>query len=143
LYKERGYFHQRFFLYRRKIMARKRAGEVSKSDVIRNMAEANPEVGPTELARMILGKHGVQVSPAMISTVLSKARANNAPARKVGRPRNEPATLATSTPVAATPAPSVSSLNLDVLIRVKRLADELGGIDQTKKTLEALSQIVG
>jgi hypothetical protein len=143
LYKERGYFHQRFFLHRRKIMARKRAGEVSKSDVIRTMSAAHPEVGPTELARMILGKHGLQVSPAMISTILSKERANGAPARKVGRPRSEPVAPVATPVVVAPQAPPASTLDLNMLIRLKQLSDEIGGVNQTKNTLEALSQILG
>ena len=123
-------------------MARKRAGGTSKSDLIRSTSAANPEAGPTEIAKQIQTEHNIKVSPAMVSTVLSQDRTRGGKPAKRGRPPK-----ATSKPgrkPAATTRASnaASAFSLDTLVRIKKLADEMGGVNEAKRALDALSQIL-
>lgn len=123
-------------------MARGNNGGFNKSELIRQFYEANPTAGPTELARMIEKQHGVKVSPAFVSTVLSHARSSGkSNVRKPGRPLKTVAVAAL--PAASAPAaPAVfSGLSLDTLMRAKQLANELGGVEQAKGALDALVQL--
>jgi hypothetical protein len=114
-------------------MAKKKAGGASKSDLIRTTSAANPTVGPTEIAKMIQTAHNVKVSPAMVSTVLSQDRSRgNSPAKR-GRP---PAAKRAGRPAGG------GNFSWDALVRIKKLADELGGVAEARRALDALSQII-
>jgi len=122
-------------------MARKRAGGPSKSDLIRTTSAENPEAGPTEVAKLIQTAHNIKVSPAMVSTVLSQDRTRGGKPAKRGRPPK--ATGGRGRKAAASTARSGGGVSVDTLVRIKQLADEMGGVDQARKALDALSQILG
>lgn len=135
-------------------MARKaRAGGVSKSDLIRKTFADNPTAGPTEVAKLIQDSQNVKVSPAMVSTVLSQDRNRGGKPAKRGRPKKDASAAASSTPSAAPakaspgrPAAAAkpsADVSISTLIRVKKLSEELGGIEQAKAALDALSRILG
>lgn len=121
-------------------MARKRAGGPSKSDLIRTASKENPEAGPTEVAKLIQSAHNIKVSPAMVSTVLSQDRTRGGKPAKRGRP---PKATAGKASRKAAASPARSGVSVDTLVRIKQLADEMGGVDQARKALDALSQILG
>ncbi len=112
-------------------MAKKKSGGASKSDVIRTTSAENPGVGPTELAKLIQSAHNIKVSPAMVSTVLSQDRSRGGKPARRGRP-----------PKARRATRGGSDLSVDVLVRIKKLADEIGGVDEARRALDALSQIM-
>ncbi len=117
-------------------MAKKRSGGISKSDMIRTTSAENPTAGPTEIANLIQKVHNVKVSPAMVSTVLSQDRSRgNAPARR-GRP---PAAKKAGRPRSNS---SGDRMSVDALVRIKKLADEMGGVEEARRALDALSQIM-
>lgn len=122
-------------------MARKRAGGPSKSDLIRTASTENPEAGPTEIAKMIQTAHNIKVSPAMVSTVLSQDRTRGGKPAKRGRPPK--AAAAGKGRKAAAAGSKAGGVSVDTLVRIKQLADEMGGVDQARKALDALSQILG
>lgn len=127
-------------------MARKRAGGPSKSDLIRTTSAENPSAGPTEIAKMIQSAHNTKVSPAMVSTVLSQDRTRGGKPAKRGRPPK--ATGAKAGRKAASSAGRSGGgggggVSIETLVRIKQLADEMGGVDQARKALDALSQILG
>lgn len=136
-------------------MARKRAGETSKSDLIRSTSAENPTAGPTEVARMIQTAHSIKVSPAMVSTVLSQDRTRGGKPAKRGRPpksesgsNGKSASASSSSASSASklgrkPAAQAGGVTIETLLRIKKLADELGGVNEAKKALDALSQILG
>lgn len=131
-------------------MPRKANSNVNKSGLIRDYARTNPGVGPTELARIIEQSHGVRISTAMVSTVLSNDRNRGAGPVRRGRP---PMNAASAQPVAAAPATSfptapaqqpamVGGISLDTLIQFKQLADQVGGVDKARTALDTLSRIL-
>ncbi|MGN6544622.1 MAG: hypothetical protein ACTHK7_06215 [Aureliella sp.] len=122
-------------------MARTRAGGPSKSDLIRTASTENPEAGPTEIAKMIQTAHNIKVSPAMVSTVLSQDRTRGGKPAKRGRPPK--AAAAGKGRKAAAAGSKAGGVSVDTLVRIKQLADEMGGVDQARKALDALSQILG
>ncbi len=115
-------------------MAKKKSGGVSKSDLIRTTSAENPKAGPTEVATLIQTSHGVKVSPAMVSTVLSQDRSRGGKPARRGRP-----------PKAGRPGRKSdgSKLSIDALVRIKKLADEMGGVAEARRALDALSQLMG
>lgn len=130
-------------------MARKgRGGGVSKSELIRQAHAASPTAGPTEIAKAILASNNIKISPAMVSTVLSQDKSRGGKPGKRGRPKKS-ATEAAGAPKKrgrGRPAAAKSSegdVSINTLVRVKKLTEELGGIDKAKAALEALSRILG
>jgi hypothetical protein len=120
-------------------MARKRAGGASKSELIRTTSAENPSAGPTEIAKLIETAHSVSVSPAMVSTVLSQDRTRGGKPAKRGRP---PKSAAKTTRKKAGAKEGRSDLSIETLLRVKKLADEMGGVNEAKKALDALATIL-
>lgn len=117
-------------------MARKKAGGANKSELIRNAKSENPSAGPTEIAALIQSNHNVKVSAAMVSTVLSQDRTRGGKPAKRGRPPKSTKGRKSSA------KGSQGELSIETLLRIKKLADDLGGVSEAKKALDALSQIL-
>lgn len=123
-------------------MARKRGGGASKSDLIRSTSAENPSAGPTEVAKLIQSTHSIKVSPAMVSTVLSQDRTRGGKPAKRGRPpkaAGKPGRKAAATAASG----RNSGVSIETLVRIKKLADEMGGVNEAKRALDALTQILG
>ena len=116
-------------------MARKKASGPSKSELIRTTKEENPTAGPTEIASMIEANHKVKISAAMVSTVLSQDRSRGGKPAKRGRPPK-------SAKANRKNGSGGSGFSIETLLRIKKLADEMGGVDKARKALDALSQIL-
>lgn len=128
-------------------MARKRGGGSSKSDLIRTTNAENPTAGPTEIAKLIQTAHNIKVSPAMVSTVLSQDRTRGGKPAKRGRPSKASAKAGGKAGgkagrKASSAAGGRSGVSVDTLVRIKKLADEMGGVAEARKALDALSQIL-
>jgi hypothetical protein len=106
-------------------MARRAAGGSSKSAAIRAYKTANPDAGPKEIAES-LGKNGVKVSAAFVSTVLSNARRKARKGRRKGGRRGG---RAAGDPFAH-------------LVQAKRLSDQMGGVEKARAALDALARIL-
>ena len=119
-------------------MAKKKSGGASKSDLIRTTSAENPSAGPTDVAKLIQTAHGVKVSPAMVSTVLSQDRSRGGKPARRGRPPNS----SKRGRVAKTSGAKSGNLSIDALVRIKKLADEMGGVDEARRALDALSKIM-
>ena len=113
-------------------MAKKKSGGASKSDLIRTTSAENPTAGPTEIAKLIQTAHSIKVSPAMVSTVLSQDRSRGGKPAKRGRPPRAASRVSRGS----------GNLSIDVLVRIKKLADEMGGVAEARRALDALSQIM-
>lgn len=118
-------------------MAKKKSGGASKSELIRTTSAENPTAGPTEVAKLIQTAHNVKVSPAMVSTVLSQDRSRGGKPAKRGRPPKS-----VSSASKAGRASGGGNLSIDALVRIKKLADEMGGVAEARRALDALSQIM-
>jgi hypothetical protein len=115
-------------------MAKKAAAGPNKSKAIRDYKSKNDGAGPKEIAEA-LGKDGVKVTPAFVSTVLSNDRRK---AGKPGRRRRRGGRRAVGRP-----AGGMGGSSFDRLVQAKRLADQMGGVDKARAALDALARILG
>jgi hypothetical protein len=102
------------------------AEKVNKSQAIRDFAEANPKVGPTDTATA-LTEQGIDVSPAMVSQVKLKMKQ-----KKGGRRRKK---------AAAPSQPAGETFELSTLVKAKKLAEQMGSIDKAQAALAALAKL--
>jgi hypothetical protein len=102
-------------------VARRAAGGPTKSELIRSYKKSHGGAGPTEIAAA-LSKDGSKVSPQFVSTVLSNDR-------RKGRKRRR--------------AKAAGNDSVQTLVLAKKLADQMGGIDQARTALNALARILG
>jgi hypothetical protein len=59
--------------------------KINKSEKIREFITANPDVGPSEVARQVSEQTGAKVSAAFVSTIKQKMKGGNGKAKR-GRP---------------------------------------------------------
>lgn len=100
---------------------------ISKSKAIRDYMAAHPSAGPSAVADA-LSKEGIKVSAAFVSTVKSMAKKRK-PGGRVGRPRK------------AKSAAAGAQFSVSELLSAKKLADELGSLEQAKAALDALAKL--
>jgi len=113
-------------------MAKKAKSGPNKSLEIRNYKSANPTATPKEVAEA-LGKSGVSVSAQFVSTVLSNARKKGGKVGRRGRkPGRKPGMAAAG-----------GGSSIENLIRAKKFADSLGGVDQARAAINAIAQLLG
>ncbi len=113
---------------KKKKATRKKKARVNKSQVVRDYMAANPEVGPKGVSAA-LKKKGIKVSPQMVSTIKTKAKKKSS-GKKRGRPAKKKL------------ARRAGGLNIDTLVKAKKLADRMGGVDKAKEALDALAKLV-
>lgn len=108
-------------------MAKRASGGVNKSQEIRKVFEANPDMSAKEVIETLKGK-GVDVKPGLVYLIKGKLSGRKRRRRRKARQ------------VAAVAA-RVSS-NSDVLgtiKKIKSLADDVGGIRKLKELVEVLA----
>src|SRR5829696_8310970 len=102
---------------------RSRKGGPTKSQLIRDYMDANPNDGPQAVAAALKTAHGLSVTPQFVSTVKSNAKRKNG---KRGRKPGRPAAAAASANGGG------AKLSIDVLMAAKRFAQQLGGVGKAK-----------
>ncbi len=109
-------------------MAKKAAakGGPNKSSAIRDYKAANPTASPKEIAEA-LGKSGIVVSAQFVSTVLSNAKKKGG---KIGKRGPKPGRKA-----------GAVGGSLEQLLKAKKMAEDLGGIDNALAALNVLAQL--
>ena len=118
-------------------MANKGEKKINKSKLIRDTKRDNPSLGPTDMSAMLKETHGVDINPAMISTVLSQDRIRGGKPLRRGRPPKG-SKKSDSAPKANS---SSEGLSIESLVQAKLLADKMGGIGEAKAALDALSRL--
>ncbi len=108
-------------------MARKSKSGVNKSQAIRDYITANPKSKPKEIVEALTAQ-GVEVSPAFVSTLKSndKRKGGKGPGRR-GRPAGSKS--------------GGSVLGVESLVQAKSFADKVGGIENAREILSALSKL--
>jgi hypothetical protein len=123
-------------------MAKKAAASgINKSEVIREYKSKNPGMGPKAIAEKLKTDHGEEVSAQFVSTVLSMAKKRDDKGgvrRGRGRP---PGSGKAATATKAAGKPTVG-LSLELLLKAKKLASELGGVEEAKAALDALARVI-
>ena len=109
-------------------MAKKRGRRrVNKSQAIRDYLQQDPGATPKQIVAG-LAERGVKVSEGLAGNVkYTSGGARRGTGRRRGRPR--------------TRRVAVNTLSAQDLVEAKKLADQLGGIEQARKALEALEQL--
>ncbi len=111
-------------------MARKK---VTKSSLIRKFVADMPNAGPTEIAKALKDKHDITVTAAMVSTVKSQDKSRGGSPKRIGRPVTRMVTPA---------ALNGSHVSVEAMLKVKKVANEIGGIQEAKHALNALEQLI-
>jgi hypothetical protein len=110
----------------------------TKTGAIKAALNAHPNLMPKDIAEMLQAQ-GWDVRAQLVSVVKSNL--------KTAKGKKKATKSAAKTPAAApAKAPSAakdSAISLDSLKKAKELAAELGGIDEAKAALAALSELLG
>lgn len=122
-------------------MAKKSSG-ASKSQVIRDYCEANPKAKPKEVAEA-LATQGFVVTPQFVSTIRSNAKRKKT-ARRPGRPAGSASTKRAGRGSASRPAAAKGKedVSIDSLLKAKKIVQEMGGVEDARKALDALSKLM-
>ena len=120
-------------------MPRKAASEgPNKSALIREYKTKDANIGPKAIVSKLKSEHGIEVSAQFVSTVLSQAKKKSGKKGRRGRPPGS------GKAAKASPAKATSGgLSVELLLKAKKLANELGGVEEAKAALDALARIVG
>jgi len=123
----------------------KKSGGVSKSGAIRDYYAANPNAKPMEVSSK-LAEQGIEVTPAFVSTVRSTDKRKGKPGRKASKKRSVKRSARVASKTAAPPRASKTAatgeVSLDSLLKVKRIVEEMGGVDDAKTALTALEKLM-
>jgi hypothetical protein len=115
-------------------MARKgQAGDVNKSEEIRQLIKANPKITATEAVNT-LAERGIEIGPGLFYFNKGKMKGRRGRRRKIQR---KVATVMSNGAMAATPAKSDV---LGTIKKVKGLAVEVGGLRKLAELVAALSE---
>jgi hypothetical protein len=108
-------------------MARPAAGEINKSEKIREYLGEHRRAKPAQVVEA-LAEQGVAVNAQYVSMVRGSMKK-----RKKKRGPKAAATTAT--------AGGSNQFSLNTLVHAKRLADQLGGVTKAKEALDALARL--
>lgn len=117
------------------------ASGINKSEVIREYKSKNPGMGPKAIAEKLKADHGEEVSAQFVSTVLSMAKKRDDKG-EVRRGRGRPPGSGKAATAAKSTTKASGGLSVDVLIKAKKLANELGGVEEARAALDALARII-
>lgn len=126
----------------------------NKSQAIRDYHAANPSVKPAAVSAALVAE-GVVVTPAFVSTVLSTDKRKGGPKskRKSAKVAPKAKMVAKGAPKAVSKrgrpagvkaaAKSTGEVSLDSLIAVKKIVEQMGGVDDARNALLALEKLMG
>lgn len=114
-------------------MAKKSA--VNKSQAIRDYMKANPKAKPRDVVSAMSAK-GIKVSAQFVSTVKSTSKKSGGAPKRRGRP-------AGSTSKAGKKATSTggATVSVDALLKMKRVVEDFGSIEEAKSALQTLERL--
>jgi len=119
-------------------MAKKGAGEVNRTQAIRDYLTEHPGAMPKEI-QQALSERGITVSPGLVSVVKYGGR-NKGKGKKGGRQAAaKPAEVAKRT--SARRSGQGGKLSFDDLLQARQFVEQVGGIDQARAALDALEQL--
>ena len=117
-------------------MAKKKSGK-SLSQSIRDHLQANPSATPNQIVAA-LAKKGIKVSPGLASNI--KYTSGLSAKKKTGKKKS--ATVRRGAPKKKAAAKrGAAALTVEDLLEAKKLVNDLGGIDEVRKALDALERL--
>jgi hypothetical protein len=112
-------------------MAKKRAKSGrrdNKSAAIRDYVKSHSGEGPTAIAAALNAAHGWNIKPAYVSMIKSKMVRG----KRAGKRRMRAAAAAVG-----------AGVSENALLQAKRLAEQLGGVQEAKAAVDLLSRLTG
>lgn len=118
-------------------MAKKKSGP-NKSQAIRDYLGSNPEAKPKEIVAAMKSK-GISVSAQFVSTTKTNSKAKGLTKRR-GRPAGSKnkTTLARKSGASSLGSDTVS---VNSLLKLKKVVQEIGSIEEAKSALDALQKL--
>jgi hypothetical protein len=110
--------------------------ESNKSEAIREYMSANPEAGPTSVAEALNQREGWKISAAYVSTIKNKVKENQGGGRRARRGRR-----VARAAMSGGGGGGGGGVNEQALLQAKKLAEQIGGIDQAKAALDLLGKL--
>jgi hypothetical protein len=108
------------------------AAPVNKTAAIKAALKANAKSTPKEISEMLQAQ-GLDVSPGYVSTIKTNMKAKNKKAKKAAAaPASE----------AAGPVVPKDAVSVGLLVKAKKLVQELGGVKEARTALNALAQLM-
>lgn len=99
--------------------------KINKSQAIRDFLQQNPSLKPKEVVTQ-LGTKGIKVTPSLVYFIKSRQK------RRARKQKREQAMAAASS--------SGTASAIDVLLRLKSLAHDVGGIRSLKQLVDAYAE---
>ncbi|KAA5545857.1 hypothetical protein FYK55_02745 [Roseiconus nitratireducens] len=118
-------------------MAKKKSTP-NKSKEIRDYLKDHPGAKPREIVDAMKSK-GVDVSAQFVSTVKSTSKKKKGPARRRGRPAGSKNKTTSMTRPAT--KKSGDTVSVESLIKLKKVVEEIGSIEEAKAALTTLEQL--
>lgn len=103
----------------------------NKSQAIRDALNSKRGIKPQEVVE-ILATQGIETTAAYVSTIKSNTKKKKNAGRKTAGPGRPPKTRSTG-----------DSFSVETLLAAKKMAEKLGGVDQAKAALDAISRLNG
>lgn len=110
--------------------------KVNKTRAVKDYQAAHPNAGPTEISTA-LKEQGIEVTPTYVSGIRVKLKV-----KKQQKKAARQVTLATPAAAVAVAQVADDSVSLESLRKAKALVRELGGVDQARQALKALSVLL-
>ncbi|EMI17047.1 hypothetical protein RMSM_06034 [Rhodopirellula maiorica SM1] len=118
-------------------MAKKKSSGVNRAKAIRDYYKAHPNAKPLQVSAE-LKKQGIDVTAQYVSTIRSNSKRQQGEVGKPGRPSGKKADK--DAPAKPTNHRK-QKVSLPLLVRLKHLTREFGGIAETRAALDALEAI--
>ncbi|GAA4461990.1 MULTISPECIES: hypothetical protein [Novipirellula] len=121
-------------------MAKKKSSGVNRAKAIRDYYKAHPNAKPLQVSAE-LKKQGIEVTAQYVSTIRSNSKRQQGEVGKPGRPSGKKAGGEAAAKPAKTTNHRKQKVSLPLLVRLKHLTREFGGIAETRAALDALEAI--
>jgi len=106
------------------------AAPVNKTQAVKDYLAANPGAGPKAVSDA-LNAQGIDVKPNYVSIIKFQSKK-----KRRGKAK------AAAGPSAA-PAASSEGLSIELLVKAKKVAESLGGVEEARKAMDALAKLMG
>jgi len=106
------------------------APTVNKTQAVKDYLAANPGTGPKAVSEALKAQ-GIDIKPSYVSIIKFQSK----------KKRRGKAKAAAGS--SATPAASSEGLSIELLVKAKKVAESLGGVEEARKAMDALAKLMG
>jgi len=121
-------------------MAKKKSSGPNKSQEIREYYTAHPNAKPKEVVDAMKSK-GLSVSAQFVSTVKSNSKKKKGPSKRRGRPAGSTNKTSLAKRAPARTGKGDESVSVDSLLKLKKVVEDIGSIEEAKSALQTLEKL--